>query len=201
MDYDYAMNELTRTTTMLLDGLHDSGNRAAWEMFHERCRPTVIAYARRRGLQEADAEDLAQECLADFVRAYQGGQYDRTRGRLRQWLSGFVARRVSKAFAKRAHEPGVGGDTSFMQNVSEEDPLDKLWEEEWERSVLDICKQHIRREFDDQQCSIFEAYAIQGRKAEEVALEFGVSTNSVYIYKTRILSRLRELQLELSEIW
>ncbi|MCB9851711.1 MAG: hypothetical protein H6819_01345 [Phycisphaerales bacterium] len=198
------ISELTRTSTVLLEGLHDPGNADAWGQLHRRCFPMLVGYAQRKGLQSADAEDAAQEALADFATAYRKGQYQRDRGRLRQWLHGFAARRIEKirAGAARAGRPVNGdGRTAFFDQLEVPDQLDEVWEEEWERHVLSLCQEQIRREFDAVHIQAFEAYAMEGKPAAVVAETSGLSVNAVYICKTRILTRLRELQAELAEIW
>jgi hypothetical protein len=40
---------------------------------------------------------------------------------------------------------------------------------------------------------VFEEYILKGRPADEVAEELGVTRNAVYICKTRILGRVREI--------
>ena len=80
------MLDITRTTTVLLEGLHDASNDAVWGEFDRRYRPVVFGFARRLGLDDADAADVAQETLTRFLEEYRRGVYDRERGRLRSWL-------------------------------------------------------------------------------------------------------------------
>ena len=164
----------------------------------------LVEYARRKGLQAADAEDAAQETLADFAAAYREGQYDRERGRLRQWLHGFASRRIEKVRAarQRGGQPmNDEGRTEFFDQLPARAGPDVVWEEEWERHVLGLCQEQIRREFDEKHVKAFELYAIEGKPVADVAALVGMTVNAVYICKTRTLSRLRELQTELAEVW
>jgi hypothetical protein len=74
--------EPSRTTTALLEGLHDPADAVAWEQFDRRYRPIVVGFASRLGLADADAADVAQEVMLQFVKEYRAGKYDRQRGRL-----------------------------------------------------------------------------------------------------------------------
>lgn len=198
------MEELTRTTTLLLSNLHDPSNGAAWEELCARCVPIIRAYALKRGLQVADCEDVAQETLADFAVAYRAGQYDRAQGRLRQWLSGFARRRVAKFLTKRARREEIVAlpdHSGVMNDAVGGENIDALWEEEWERHLVHLCKEQVRREFDEKQYRAFDLYALRGRPAADVATELGMTANAVYIAKTRILTRLRELQEDLAQVW
>ena len=78
------------TTTQLLNDLRDTANRQAWGLFDERYRPIIHAVAIRLGLRPEDAADVAQQTIADFIKDYQRGQYDRGKGRLRDWLKGIA---------------------------------------------------------------------------------------------------------------
>ena len=78
------------TTTVLLDGLYDPANSVVWRQFDQRYRPIIIGFARRLGLTDDDAADIAQETLVRFVKEYRAGKYDRTRGRLRTWIIAMV---------------------------------------------------------------------------------------------------------------
>ena len=74
----------TVTNTILLAGLEKPENCTVWQQFVDRYRPLVMHYAQNRfGLGLHDAEDAAQNTLAAFAEAYQKGQYDRDKGRLR----------------------------------------------------------------------------------------------------------------------
>ena len=77
---------ITITSTTLLDGLKDQGNAPVWSEFCTRYRPVIVAFARRLGMSEDDAQDAAQEALITFAAAYREGKYSRDKGRLRSWL-------------------------------------------------------------------------------------------------------------------
>ena len=47
------MIDLTRTTTALLDGLHDPGDDAVWSEFDRRYRPILVRRAAGRGVAVA----------------------------------------------------------------------------------------------------------------------------------------------------
>ena len=177
------MSQLTRTNTTLLEGLFDPRNSQAWRIFDSRYRPLVIGYARRKGLQEADAEDLAQMTLAEFVQAYRDGQYDRQRGRLRHWLGGLAARRIADLFRQKGRQirPISGeGKTEILYSAPDPQGPDELWE------------QHVCREFGKEYRQVFDQYILGDRPADEVAAALGVTKNAVYVAKSKILARVRE---------
>ena len=201
-DYVADMEQFSRTNTSFLVGLCDPQNDAAWAEFHSRFRPLILTYAKRRGLQDADAEDAAQDTLADFARAYKQGQYDRSRGRLRHWLGGFAARRIARVRAdQRRHvQPIVGsGNSAILRELPDPHTDDEVWEAQWKEHTLTLCMQQVRQEFDERHVRGFEQHALQQRPADEVARELGLSRNALYVAKSRILARIREIQAEIEE--
>ena len=50
---------ITKTNTMLLEQLTHPGHQDAWEEFDSRYRPILLAFGKRLGLQNDDAEEAA----------------------------------------------------------------------------------------------------------------------------------------------
>src|SRR5262245_47509887 len=119
----------TTTTTTLLDGLFDPENRSVWGEFDARYRPIIIGCARRLGVSDDDAADLAQETLARFIQEYRLGKYDRQRGRLRSWIIAMLKYRVADLQRARAKRREQRGD-SAMVDLSARDDFDAVWEAE-----------------------------------------------------------------------
>jgi RNA polymerase sigma-70 factor (ECF subfamily) len=188
----------TRTTTELLVDLRDSANASAWTLLNSRYRPIIVGYARRCGLQDADAQDIAQDTLAEFLRAYQAGNYDRDRGsRLRDWLKGFAANRVREFHRKRAksreHQVSPDGSrTDLLLRVPDQGEPG-AWDQEWTAHLLSECVRAVQVKFDAKTLRAFELYGIQQRPADEVAGALGMTRNAVYIAKSRVLERMRTL--------
>ena len=170
----------------------------------ERYQPMVLAFARRLGLNDNDAQDASQETLLAFVRGYQAGAYDRGKGRLRSWLFG-VAYRKARDIQRRLGREQVLRDcsdgTGLLGAVAAPSVEEQLWDEEWGRAVLGACLAEAAWHFDATTWRAFELYVIGERSADEVAAELGISRNAVYLGKNRVLARLRELRQQMEEVW
>jgi RNA polymerase sigma-70 factor (ECF subfamily) len=69
-------NSASGGTTFLLQRLQQSPrDRQAWEDLVSRYSPEIYRWARRRGLQDADAQDLTQNVFANLLEALH--QFDR----------------------------------------------------------------------------------------------------------------------------
>lgn len=191
------------TTTQVLEDLKGSNDAFAWSNFRDHFYPALFNFARSLGLSATDAEDAAQETMLAFLKAFRGGKYNRKKGQLSHWLFG-VARRVILNFRKRRPREYVIKDdttgTSFWDMVADENAFKHTWDTEWRRMVLERCLQQVRKEVDQKIYEAFELYALNQRPVEEVSKTLGMSQNAVYIAKSRVLSKLRQLQQDFERI-
>jgi RNA polymerase sigma-70 factor (ECF subfamily) len=190
------------TTTLLLEKLRDAEN-AAWEEFVGRFREPIIRFASGLGLTTDEAEDVAQETLLDFVRAYRSGRYDREKGRLSAWLFGIAHRRVRSAWRQEAGRPRLlksPDRTAFWANLPDEHVARRSWDISWQQAVIEYCLQQVRAEVEPSTIRAFELFAIEGRPAATVAEELGMSRNAVFIAKHRVMKRILELSEQMESV-
>lgn len=185
---------IDRTTTALLEGLTDVANTTAWREFDERYRPILMGFARRMGLEDADAADMAQEALLRFLQAYREGQYDRSRGRLRSWLTG-IARNCLRDMRRRADRRRERRGLSAIETLPSDDKMDAAWDVECERAVLRRGLDELRTttSTDERTIQAFERLMLDNRAPADVAREMSITLNDVYLAKHRCLKRLREI--------
>ncbi|MCK4623811.1 MAG: sigma-70 family RNA polymerase sigma factor [Phycisphaerae bacterium] len=188
----------------MLEGLKSSSDRSAWRTFDTRYRPLVMIVAKRLGLQEADAEDVAQETMAAFVEAYRQGRYERERGRLRDWLRGIACHKVRDFQRRRGRQEQLVADrtdaTRFLNQI-EDDHVKIVWDDEWSKGVLRQCLEEVRDEVAPRTFEAFKLFALQQWSAKRVASYLQVSEEIVYQSKSRILVRIRKLFPQMEKIW
>lgn len=191
---------LTRaTTTTLLHDLGDPANQHVWIEFDGRFRPILHALGRRMGLADADAADAAQESLAEFVRAYRQGKYDRDRGRLSSWLIGIARHCIADIYEQRDGARAVAGQ-SAIDALPDDQHMSMIWDEECRREILHRALQQLREETrtSPQTLEAFELVAIQQQSPAQAALQLGVEVNDIYLAKHRCLKRLRAIIAEMT---
>lgn len=193
---------IDRTTTALLDGLHDPGNQLVWREFDERYRPILIGFGRRMGLGEADAADVAQETLLRFVQSYREGKYDRTRGRLRSWIVG-IARNCMHDLHRRDARRRVSRGLSAIATIPSEEELGSAWDAACERVVLQRGLEELRTttRTDERTIQTFERLILDRRTPSDVADEMKISLNDVYLAKHRCLKRLKDIVERLEQTY
>jgi DNA-directed RNA polymerase specialized sigma24 family protein len=79
-----ADHQATRASLLLR--LRETHNAAAWEQFVEIYTPIIFGFCRNQRLQDADAADVSQEVMRAVARAMEKFEYDRQRGKFRNWL-------------------------------------------------------------------------------------------------------------------
>lgn len=188
------------TTTTILHGLRDFSNAAAWERLVGRFRVPIAAFAREMGLDPTESEDLSQIVLAEFAKAYRQGRYQREHGRLSSWLFGIAYRQSLKVLRDRAHDPRAGVETRIITGTPAGAEASRVWDGQWQRTVLDLCLARARSEVEPETFEAFDLTARRGLDAEQAAAQLGVPVKSIYNAKHRVLKRIRELSAEIESM-
>src|SRR5437763_16203207 len=103
------MAEIPATRASLLVRLRDPRDEAAWREFVDLYVPVVYGYARRQGLQDADAVDVAQEVVRAVAGAVGRLDYDPQRGAFRSWLWTIVRRKLANWRRAERNRPRGSG--------------------------------------------------------------------------------------------
>ena len=104
------MAEIPATRASLLVRLRDPRDEGAWREFIDLYAPLIYGYARKQGLQDADAADLSQEVLRAVAGAMDRLDYDPRRGAFRNWLFTVVRNKLSNWQAARGRRVQASGD-------------------------------------------------------------------------------------------
>ena len=196
------MQELPSTQPSLLVRIRDQGDNEAWDRFVEIYAPLVYRFARKHGLQDADAADLTQEVLRAVARAAHRLQYDPELGSFRNWLFTVARNKLRNFFASKGRHPQGSGDTS-NQNLLEQQPAaeqdDTQWDREYDRRLFEWAAEQVRGSFEQTTWQAFWSTAVDGQTPKEVAQSLGMSVGAVYIAKSRVLGRIKEQIQELQE--
>jgi len=191
------MNRLPPTAPSLLVRLRDADDGPAWNQFIEIYSPVVYRYARRRGLQDADAADLMQDVLGSVANRIRKFEYEPSRGLFRAWLFTIVRNKVADAATRRRRHPEertapVGLAQDSAEFVDDDTDDEGLWEREYRLRLLNWGLDQIRNEFEETTWRAFLLAAMERRPAREVSEQLGLSVGAVYIAKSRVLQRLKE---------
>jgi RNA polymerase sigma factor (sigma-70 family) len=190
------MTDSPTTRVSLLVRIRDRGDEDAWTEFVDLYAPLVYSLARRRGLQEADAADLTQDVLRSVVRTAPRFAYDPGRGSFRGWLFTVARNQLRKWAHERQREPPASGSPDDQRLIEEQPaPPDEgnFWEAEYRARLFAWAAERVRPSFRPSTWQAFWKTAVEERDPAAVAAELGMSVGAVYIARTRVLARLREV--------
>jgi RNA polymerase sigma-70 factor (ECF subfamily) len=182
------------TRPSLLVRLRDAADQRAWAEFVEIYTPLIFRFCRHRGLQEADAADVAQEVMRAVSRAIGGFDYQPEQGRFRSWLFTVTRNKFNNFLEKRRFEPQGTGATT-VKDFLEAQPCperDEGWDREYHQRLFEWACGQIRGEFQDNTWQAFWRTAVEEESGDAVAQALGMSVGAVYVAKSRIRTRLRE---------
>jgi RNA polymerase sigma factor (sigma-70 family) len=180
------------TRPSLLLSLRDTANDAAWQQFSRLYLPLVFNHCVKRGLQEADAADVAQEVLRTVAAKIRDFDYDPDRGSFRSWLFRVVHNKLKKFFtAKYRHLELENSELRLAGQDSAED--EGVWEMQYRQRLFDWAVEQVRDEFKEATWQAFWLTSAKDFSVKETAEKLGMSNGAVYIARSRVLARLREV--------
>ncbi|QEH37682.1 RNA polymerase sigma factor CnrH [Aquisphaera giovannonii] len=189
------MIESPLTRQSLLVRLKDPADGRAWGEFVAIYAPLIDRLARARGLQEADAADLAQEVFRAVAKAIDDYDPDPARGSFRGWLFRIARNLMINLLAARRSRPQATGDSDvrrLLDQVPAPDAAETaLFDLEYRRGLFQWAAGEVRGEFREPTWRAFWLTAVEEREPKDAASELGISVGAVYIARSRVMARLR----------
>jgi RNA polymerase sigma-70 factor (ECF subfamily) len=186
------MGQPPETRESLLVRVRDASDQEAWYEFAEVYRPVIYRLARAKGMQHADAEDLAQQVLLSVAGAIGRWESDPARARFRTWLRRVAHNAIINALTRGAPDRAAGGFNALTEQPAPEGPDSDLLRTEYRREIFRWAARQIKDEFQPDTWDAFWWTAVDGRDVAEVARALGKNTGAVYAAKSRVMRRLRE---------
>ena len=179
------------TSASLLDQARDR-QPAAWQRLVALYTPLLHSWLTAAGLQPADRDDLSQRVLEILVRQLPDFAHNGRPGAFRAWLRGITVNRLRMFWRSRPEGGGPDAERVLQQLEDPHSDLSRRWDREHDQHVARHMLARIEPEFKPTTWRAFRLLVLDGREAEAVAAEVGLSLNAVFIAKSRVLRRLRE---------
>jgi len=197
-----ASSDSSSVSSTLLDQLR-SGRPEAWKRFVRLYSPVIYRWCRRSGLAAEDAADVFQEVLLAVMLHLGDFGRDTERDSFTAWLATITRNKVRDHYRRRhGRAEARGGTTAQLQlaevpqppEPSEEHIRPDAQSAAWlSQSALEI----IRAEFEPRTWDAFWRTAVEGQLSAHVAADLKMSVPAVYMAKSRVLRRLRQVMGEL----
>lgn len=186
------MNQETRDSLLLR--IRDHEDARAWQQFVAVYRPMIYRIARRRGLQDCDAEDLTQRVLMSVARSIGSWEKDAKRGGFRIWLSR-VARNAIVNYVTRGPQDASLGGSDFLEVChtveSHDAEVQRMIDEEFARSQLRAAAAIVKPQVKASTWDAFWLTTVKGMSIDEVVQKLNLSPGAVYGARARVMRQLQ----------
>lgn len=171
----------------------------AWNRLVRLYSPLVFHWCRRAGLNAEDSADVLQNVFLGVATRVTDFRRETETDSFRGWLRTICRYKIADHFRAAANRPEATGGSTAHQNLMQfadsgdgEPNADDTNPTDDRGRLLTAALEIVRRDFAPTTWEAFRLYAVQGKPATEVAATLGVSLDTVYQAKARVLRRLRD---------
>jgi RNA polymerase sigma factor (sigma-70 family) len=182
------------TSLTLLERLQKNpGDPQAWDLFIERYQPRIRHWCLSWGLQDSDADDVAQEVLVKLFAALGKFHYDPARS-FRAWLKTVTQHAWSDFLAARRKDPGRYSERieTIADSAQARSDLERQIEGAFDVELLDLAMHHVKKRVKDSTWEAFRLTALDGLTGVDAAGRLGIPVASVFVAKHRVQKMLQE---------
>ena len=181
------------TSSGLIEGVKRRAPEA-WQRLAHLYGPLVYGWCRRAGLQARDAEDVLQEVFLTVAVRIADFRHDRPGDTFRGWLRTITHHKLGDWLRRQANREQAVGGSEALRRLLEAPAVEALETEPGEAGVLyHRALESIRAEFEERSWQAFWRVVVEEHNPADVAADLGLTRNAVYIARSRILRRLREV--------
>lgn len=184
------------TRASLILRLPNAADVAAWDEMVAVYGPLVYRLARRKGLQPCDADDLVQEVLAAVSRSINDWLERPDRGQFRAWLFAITRNAAINFLTRPKHQPqSPGGNDAInmLAGCAAGDDVSTEFDMQRRRETFRWASQQVRETVTEKTWLAFWETTMEDRSINDVASDLGMTPGSIYIARSRIMAKLREI--------
>jgi RNA polymerase sigma-70 factor (ECF subfamily) len=183
------------TSRSLLERLHDSADKQAWQRFLAIYEPWLRGWLSRTDLQPADVDDVLQEVLAAMSDRMADFVHNGRPGAFRAWLRTILTNQLRHFLRGQRTRQGVFASPPLAdwldQMADPNSALSAQWDQEHDQHLVRRTLARIQGEFNEATWRVFQMAVLEERPTAEVAQTLSITANAVYVAKSRVLTRLR----------
>jgi len=143
---------------------------------------------------------VVQETIVAVAKQMPTFRYDAA-GSFKAWLLQITRRRIVDPFRKRPpweqHGGPPPGDETSRTATAERIPAEELnlqpvWDEEWQRNLMEAALARVKARITPRQYQIFDLYVLKEWPVREVTRTLNVNAAQVYLARHRVSRLVRE---------
>jgi RNA polymerase sigma-70 factor (ECF subfamily) len=184
----------TDTSLTLLERIQvNPDDPQAWRLFVDRYQPQIRRWCLAWGMQDSDADDVAQDVLVKLFSALRKFHYDPDRS-FRAWLKTVTQHAWSDFLAARRKDPGrmAGPISQIADSAEAQSDLERRLEAAFDRELLDVAMRRIKARVKPATWDAFQLTAIDGLSGVQAAEKTGIAVAHVFVAKHRVQKMLQE---------
>jgi len=199
-------DDLIPTRWSLIGRLKDWDDQESWRQFFDTYWKLIYGVAMKSGLTHTEAQDVVQETVISVSKNMKDFKADPAFGSFKSWLLNLTRWRITDQVRRRgrgvqlSNSPSSASPGSDSKGTAAEaripDPagsaLDKVWEEEWERHIIEAALDKVKQQVDARHYQVFYLNAIKQVPPVKVAETLGVNVDQVYLIKHRVTKVFQE---------
>src|SRR5215831_3040883 len=192
------------TRQSLLERLKRWDDQESWRDFFNLYWGLLYSTAIKAGLSDSESQDVVQDTVILVSRKMEGFKYNPGVDSFKGWLLYLTRKRIAMEYRRRARRRARAALNEATAEIEAlPDPvgpgLDKVWDEEWHKTMWDAAIAQVKKQVALKQFQIFDLYVVKERPAKEVAQALGVAVAQVYLAKHRISALVKHELLQLKE--
>ena len=187
------MAEIPQTRQTLILRLKSTEDAAAWEEFVEIYYPLIHRLATTKGLQAADAQDVAQEVLSKIAKAINQFDPHPESGSFRGWISRITRNMVIDFLRSKKRSDLVTNLASIttLYEATSPDGDSELFDLEHERQMFLWASEKIKSGFKPKTWIAFWKTTVENESIGKIAEQLNMSSGAIYIARSRVMAKLK----------
>jgi len=186
------------TRVSLLEGLQNSADAQlfenSWQRFNQKYTPKMYTWARRLGLNQTDAEEVCQDLMICLLRRMKHFVYD-PKGSFRGWLRTVTRHAVYDFCEKQKKMHPTEGEK--IEGILNEKTLRDHIEGLFDLEILEEARRQVRNDLDKTETGqrnweIFTRLELTDVSIAELAEQFNMKPQTIYVAKGRVLDELKK---------
>ncbi len=194
-------DEFIPTRNSLLTRLKNWDDQEGWREFFDTYGKLIYSVGVKSGLSDAEAQDLVQETVIAVAKKMRRFKYDPAIGSFKAWLllvtrsriADYLRKRRSAAALETVPQTGTTGTAALEKIPDSAAPaVDAVWEEEWQKNLLEAAIRSVKSQVSARQYQIFDLYVLQQLPLRKITASLEVNAGQVYLAKHRVSKLLRQ---------
>ena len=184
----------TTRVTLLHRLNQDPTDQLSWGEFVRLYSPAIRGWLMHWGLQEADAQDVAQNVLLRLTAKLPQFKYDPSKS-FRGWLKTLTHHAWHDFVTEAGYRTRGSGDTSILnqlQSVEAREDLAARVEATFDKELLEMALLRAKARVADTTWQAFKLAALDGVAPQTVTDQLGVRVSQVYLAKHRLQKLVQE---------